>query len=162
MATFLSYEDLRRNGVLSSETSSLQYCLNVELLRPHQFCDDCNTYMELKPCSTNKFKDGYCWICPAGEAAAHTRSVRVDSVLFKRKISFSSFLQLLWMFCNGVSVCSCARILSLNTKTVRSLYKSLRQCMAEDLLENGARTKIGGPEQNWIRRSTDGDPHQNL
>ena len=146
MATFLSYEDLRRNGVLSSETSSLQYCLNVELLRPHQFCDDCNTYMELKPCSTNKFKDGYCWICPGpGEAAAHTRSVRVDSVLFKRKISFSSFLQLLWMFCNGVSVCSCARILSLNTKTVRSLYKSLRQCMAEDLLENGARTKIGGP-----------------
>jgi transposase-like protein len=49
------------------------------------------------------------------------------------------------MFCNAVSVCTCARILSLNTKTVRSLYKALRQCMTEDLLENGARTKIGGP-----------------
>jgi hypothetical protein len=102
--------------------------------------------MELKPCSTNKYKDGYCWICPTGGATlAHTRSVRVDSALFNTKISFSSFLQLLWMFCNGVSVCTCARILSFNTKTVRSLFKSLRQCMAEDLLENGARIKIGGP-----------------
>ena len=141
--TFLSYEDLRRNGVLSSETSCLQYCLNVQLLRPHQFCEQCQTYMELKPCTPKRYMDGYCWVCPTD--AAHTLSVRANSVLFKRKISFSSFLHLLWMFSNGLSVCTCARILSLNTKTVRSLYKSLRQCMAEDLLENGARTKIGGP-----------------
>ena len=32
----------------------------------------------------------------------------------------------------------------MNEKTVRSLYKSLRQCMAEDLLEGGSAQKIGG------------------
>ena len=39
-----------------------------------------------------------------------------------------------------------ARILSVNTKTVRSFYKALRQCMAEDLLENGAILTIGGKD----------------
>ena len=40
---------------------------------------------------------------------------------------------------------SAARLLSMNTKTVRSLFNALRQCMAEDLLEDGTHRKIGGP-----------------
>ena len=31
----------------------------------------------------------------------------------------------------------------MNEKTVRSLYKSLRQCMADDLLEGGSAQKMG-------------------
>ena len=34
--------------------------------------------------------------------------------------------------------------LSMNTKTIRSLFNTLRQCMAENLLEDGAHRKIGG------------------
>jgi len=48
------------------------------------------------------------------------------------------------IFVNGTSVADAARILSMNEKTVRSLYKAIRQCMVEDLLENGPTRKIGG------------------
>ena len=98
--------------------------------------------MTLKECPTSRFTDGFCWVC---EDCQHTTSVRAGSILSKRRISFSSFLNLLWLFCTRISVCDVARILSLNTKTVRSIFKALRQCMAEDLLENGVMRKIGGP-----------------
>ena len=61
-----------------------------------------------------------------------------------RSIALSKFLHLLWMFCNKMNVGDAARILSMKTNTVRSLYKTLRQCMAEDLHENGVIQKIDG------------------
>ena len=139
--TFLSYEDLRRTGVLSSEATALQYCLDVELLRPSHFCPDCQTYKELRSCPTTKYSDGYCWSCPGDQ---HHLSVRAGSVLYNRNITLVNFLHLLWIFVNGTSVADAARILSMNEKTVRSLYKAIRQCMVEDLLDSGATRKIGG------------------
>lgn len=141
MTSLLSYEDLLRRGVLSSESCCLQYCLDAELLRPFQFCEDCQDYMTLKECPPTKYADGFCWTCNDAE---HFCSVRSGSILNKRKLPLSTFLHLLWLFCNRISVCDVARILSLNTKTVRSHFKALRQCMAEDLLDNGATQKIGG------------------
>ena len=141
--TFLSYEDLRTAGILTSEARSLQYCIDVELLRPHQYCDQCHIFLELKSCPPDQYTDGCCWICPGCD---NHKSVRANSILYKRSIPFSKFLHLLWMFCNGVSVCDASRLLSMNTKTVRSLYKALRQCMAEDLMRNSTDSgKIGGP-----------------
>ena len=113
----------------------------MELLRPQQFCDTCNSYMELKTCSPRRFNDGYCWSCPQAE---HFRSVRHGSILHNRKISLSNFLHLLWLFCNRSTACDAARILSMHSKHVRSLYRTQRQCMAEDLIQNGARGRIGG------------------
>ena len=129
--TFLSYEDLRRTGVLSSEATALQYCLDVELLRPNHFCPECQTYMELRSCASTKYSDGYCWSCPGGQ---HHLSVRARSILYNRNITFINFLHLLWIFVNGTSVAGAARILDMNEKTVRSFYKAIRQCMVEDLL----------------------------
>ena len=122
--TFLSYEDLRRTGVLSSEATALQYCLDVELLRPSHFCPDCQTYKELRSCPTTKYSDGYCWSSPGDQ---HHLSVRAGSVLYNRNITLVNFLHLLWIFVNGTSVADAARILSMNEKTVRSLYKAIRQ-----------------------------------
>lgn len=141
--TFLSLEDLRRSGILSSEDSCLQYLLNVGILRPHQYCETCQTYMNLHTCSTSKYLDGYCWTCPA---LPHNRSVRANSILYNKNITYSNFLHLLWMFCNLVSVCDTARLLSMTVNTVRRFYKSLRQCMSEDLIDSssGVRRRIGG------------------
>ena len=154
---FKSYEDLRRDGVLTSEGSCLQYYLDVELLRPHQLCDTCNSYMELKICSPRSFNDGYCWSCPQAE---HFRSVRHGSILHKREISLSNFLNLLWIFCNRLTACDAARILSMPPELVRSLYRTLRQCMTDDLIQNGATVRIGGDghmdlalcERMWSKR----------
>ena len=94
--------------------------------------------MELKACTASRYRDGYCWSC---SRCLHVVSVRVGSVLYNHNITFCNFLHLLWIFCNGTSVADSARILSMNEKTVRSLYKSLRQCMAEDFLEGGSAQK---------------------
>ena len=75
----------------------------------------------------------------------HQRSVRANSILYNKNISFSKFLHLLWMVCNGISVCDASRLLSMHPKTVRTLYMALRQCMAEDLLDGSATRRIGGP-----------------
>ena len=59
MATFLSYHDLQEQGILYSEAHALQYLINVGILRPHQYCGECQTYMELKSCPTARYSDGY-------------------------------------------------------------------------------------------------------
>ena len=59
-----TYSDLQQSGVLSTESTVLQYCIDVGIIRPHQYCNDCSTYMNLKPCSTSMFTDGYYWTCP--------------------------------------------------------------------------------------------------
>ena len=48
--TFLSFKDLLRSESLFSEARVLQYCFDVELRRPHQYCEDCQHYMELTAC----------------------------------------------------------------------------------------------------------------
>ena len=97
--TFLSYEDLRRTGVLSSEATTLQYCLDVELLRPNHFCPECQTYMELRSCASTKYSDGF--------TAGPVLAVRARSVgLYNRNIIFINFLHLLWIFVNGTSIAS--------------------------------------------------------
>ena len=126
MTVFQSHADLSTAGILSTEALSLQYCLDVGLLRPHHFCEDCQTYMTLKSCASSKYRDGFYWVCPAG----HVLSVRTGSVLYKRSIPFSRFLHLLWLFCARMSVSDATRLLSMNIKTIRPLFKSIRHCMA--------------------------------
>ena len=116
--TFLSYEDLRRTGVLSSEATTLQYCLDVELLRPTHFCPECQTYMELRSCASTKYSDGYCWSCPGGQ---HHLSVRARSVLYNRN-TFINFLHLLWIFVNGTSVADAARILDITPSQYQQFF----------------------------------------
>ena len=140
MNSFPSYEDLRRTVVLSSEASSLQYCIDVGIIRPHQFCDQCHAYMELKPCYSSNYIDGCCWTCNGGR---HCLTVRAGSIQHNRSIAFSKFLHLLWMFCHRMSFGDASRILYMNTNTVRSLYKALRKYIAKDLLEYGVIRKIG-------------------
>ena len=89
MATFLSYHDLQQQGILYSEAHALQYLINVGILRPHQYCGECQTYMELKSCPTARYSDGYNWACPDD---IHLLSVRADSVLHRRKIVIEGFI----------------------------------------------------------------------
>ena len=88
--TFLSYEDLRRTGVLTSEARALQYCLDVELLRPNHFCPECQTYMELRSCASTKYSDGYCWSCPAAVSTTSLSEQEASSTTATLPLSTSS------------------------------------------------------------------------
>ncbi|XP_063688371.1 uncharacterized protein LOC134821600 [Bolinopsis microptera] len=126
-------------------TECLQYCLDIGMLRPFQTCEECNNFMTLKKCPTSKYTDGYCWQCSdTSSDIDHFCSVRTGSILHKRKLPFSVFLHIIWLFCNRLSVCDVARIITISTGCVRSIFSSIRNCMLEDLFDNGARRKIGG------------------
>ena len=144
MNSLPSYEELRR-GSLSSETECLQYCLDIGMLRPFQSCEECNNFMTLKKCPTSKYTDGYCWQCSdTSSDIDHFCSVRTGSILHKRKLPFSVFLHIIWLFCNRLSVCDVARTITISAGCIRSIFSSIRNCMLEDLFDNGARRKIGG------------------
>ena len=137
---YLSYEDLLRAGVLSDPWNCLQYCIDVGLLRDKRFCTSCQQYMGLEECLEQKYNDGYCWRCPGGR---HYASVRSDSLLASKEFPLSKFIQLLWLYCNYSSVSQTAGILSMCPKKIRSMFKAIRQCMAEDMIDGS--TMIGGP-----------------
>lgn len=139
---FLSWDDLVRANVLTTEENCLQYCIDVGILRDQRYCDSCQQWMTLVKCSTQKYKDGCCWRCPGG---AHSQSIRTDSLLAKKQISAAKFLHLLWLYCTFSSVCQAAVTLSMDAKKVRGFFKAIRQCMASDLLSGDA--MIGGPGQ---------------
>lgn len=139
---FLSWDDLVRANVLTTEENCLQYCIDVGILRDRKYCSSCQQWMTIVKCSTQKFKDGCCWRCPGG---AHFQSIRSDSLLARKQISFSKFLHLLWLYCTFSSVCQAAVTLSMDLKKVRGFFKAIRQCMAADLLSGDV--MIGGPGQ---------------
>jgi hypothetical protein len=91
--------------------------------------------------STDNFADGFCWSCSTCQR--RTRSVRHDSILARRKITLLTFLKVLWHYCNTLSISQAVKQESLDTRTVRSIYTSIRHCMPEDLLLS--QPLIGGP-----------------
>ena len=112
---FLSWDDLVRANVLTTEENCLQYCIDVGILRDRKYCSSCQQWMTIVKCSTQKFKDGCCWRCPGG---AHFQSIRSDSLLARKQISFTKFLHLLWLYYTFSSVCQAAVTLSMDPKKV--------------------------------------------
>ena len=137
---FPSYEDLA-SRFSCTEANYIQYCLDVGILRDRQFCSSCNLQMDLSECPTTRYRDGYCWTCPGKK---HFCSVRKNSILENKKLTVRSFLLLLWLYCTHNSVSQAAVTASLNVKTVRGIFKAIRQCMVEDILDQQQNYKLGG------------------
>lgn len=138
--SFLSWDDLVRANLTTTEENSLAYCIDVGILRDRRYCDPCQTWMTVVKCSTTKYGEGCCWRCSSGN---HFTSVRSDSILSQKNMPAGKFLHLMWLYCTFSSVSQAATILSVNPKKVRTFFKAIRQCMAEDLLSSNG--MIGGP-----------------
>ena len=72
-----SYNELLATGIFSTEENCCQYLLDMKILPTKRRCPSCSNRMELRSCSTTKYREGSCWRCPC----SRTTSVRTDSVL---------------------------------------------------------------------------------
>ena len=69
-------------------------------------------------------------------------SLRSDSILSRRKLTYRQFIDLLYEFSRGSSISEAATAVGLSIPTVRSLFNEIRERMAEEITTT---PKIGGP-----------------
>ena len=135
-----SYEDLS-SQCFAREPNCIQYCLDVGILRDTQQSSTCDVYMYLAVCPTTRYRNGFCRCCPEKK---HNCSIRRYSILENKKLPMRSFLHLLWLHSTHNSVSQAAVTAAVNVKTARGIFKAIRQCMAEDILDHQQDFKIGG------------------
>ena len=134
---FASYRDMLNTGLFSSEANCLQYLLDVSILPTQKRCPSCIQWMMILPCSPSSYPDGVCWQC-----CNKRISLRSDSILSRRKLTYRQFIDLLYEFSRGSSISEAATAVGLSIPTVRSLFNEIRERMAEEITTT---PKIGGP-----------------
>ena len=139
---FIGYNELLSTGILGSQSNIVQYCMDTAILRDQQTCEKCSNTMILKDCPTSQYSDNFYWYCPS--TTDHQASIRRNSILSGKRISLTWFLSVLSHFSKNLSVSQTAKEDDLQYSTVKNIYDSIRNCMAEDLLQN-TDTMIGGP-----------------
>ena len=136
---YMKYDDFVSANIFVGERNRIQYCMDVGILRDKHHCERCNTDMIIVEVPETHFGDGICWKCPGSE---HYASIRLNSILYQQSTSIERFQRILWQFCKQTSVSQTAGILGVCEKNVRKMFKSIRRCMAEDLLQTPV--TIGG------------------
>lgn len=133
-----SYNELLATGIFSTEENCCQYLLDMKILPTKRRCPSCSNRMELRSCSTTKYREGSCWRCPC----SRTTSVRTDSVLQNSNISYENFILLLNAFAESVPISRAAETIGLSENTIRHFYQTIREQIAANVQTS---SKIGGP-----------------
>ena len=138
--TFLyaSYEEFRSSETFSTEANCCQFLLDMKILPTKRRCTYCDNPMKIETCSTTKYREASCWKCQCGQ----TKSLRADSVLQNRHITYREFIDILGQFSEGNSASHAAQQVNVAETTVRRCYTQIREQIAEDIR---TRDKIGGP-----------------
>lgn len=132
-----SYREMDAAGLFSSEANCTQYLIDVGILAQKKRCTVCASYMMIRPCPETKYPEGSCWQCCNTFVA-----LRNGSILQSRKLSYKQFVDVLSEFSRNSSVTAAAVSTGLSKKCVRSLFKEIRERIAEDIKTCD---KIGGP-----------------
>ena len=126
--------------MFSSDANCSQYLLDVKILPTKRRCSLCTDHdrMVIKECSTSSYKDGCCWQCPKG----HKTSLKAGSILENSNITYREFILILASFADSLTVTRTAERVNVAETTVRRIFHSIREQMAEDIKTS---PKIGGP-----------------
>ena len=118
--TYPSFEELQATGMFTTEANCSQYLLDKKLLPTKRRCLLCpdKDQMNLKTCSTTRYRDGCCWQCPAG----HAKSLRAQSVLENSKLSYKDFINILSSFSEQMTPSRAAEQVNVAETTVRKIY----------------------------------------
>ena len=84
----------------STAETSIKFLQQRGILKSSMTCSSCSADMALVPCSSTKSKDSFIWYC----YPCRRSNVRTGSVLSGRKLTFKSFLLLIFFLsCKGVA-----------------------------------------------------------
>ena len=118
---YASYEEIRNAGMFSSDANCSQFLLDMKILPTHRQCRGCQNPMAIGSCSTTKYREGCCWKCPCGQ----TTSLRANSVLENKNISYREFIDILGQFSEGNSISHAAQQVNVSETTVRRVYRKV-------------------------------------
>ena len=115
--------------MFSSDANCSQFLLDMKILPTHRQCRGCQNPMAIGSCSTTKYREGCCWKCPCGQ----TTSVRTNSILENKNISYREFIDILDQFSEGNSISHAAQQVNVSETTVRRVYSIVQKKIAEDI-----------------------------
>ena len=132
---YASYGEMLDAGLFSTEANCLQYLLDIGILPNQRRCPTCVQWMMILPCSPTYSATGACWQC-----CGRRICLRSESILSRRRLTCRKFIDVLYEFSRGSSVREAAEAVGLSQPTTRSIYKEIRERMAEDI---STQPKIG-------------------
>ena len=104
-------------------------------------CSSCSADMALVPCSSTKSKDSFIWYC---SPCQRSTSFRTGSVLSGRKLTFKSFLLLIFFLsCKGVANVLIAQLINISENTISDWRQIVYANVARYFLSNPV--PLGGP-----------------
>lgn len=130
-------------ALCQSEDTARLYLLQKGILRSTIQCSACSQPMILKPCSATKSPDLWIFKC-GGPGCKRSKSIRSDSYLESSKISFTTFLQLLYCFSSkNLTSVDIAAFTGLSRRSVGEWRSTLLEAVAAWIYNNPQ--AIGGP-----------------
>ena len=125
----------------ATEDSSRDFLMSRNVIKQIMNCSSCSASMDLIPCSSSKSTDLFVWKC---RTCKKFKNIRSDSYLAGSKLSFQTFLTLVFYFSmRSLTNVEVAVMTGLSDKAVGDWRKILSNAVADWLLNNC--TPLGGP-----------------
>jgi len=126
---FLLYISLLLAG---PESGLVLFCRDKGAIPSTRICPVCFTRMTWKECSASKYTDQFMWRCGA---CRKVMSIRDNSFMSEKSISFGSFVSFVWAWANkNNSMTNIAELTGLHLNTITTLRRKLNNAIAEFLL----------------------------
>jgi hypothetical protein len=114
----------RMLAVCASETTCIEWCMRVGLLKPSMNCR-CSAPMTL-------YSESKRWRCMKTECNVEV-SVTKNSFFYRSKLPISSIVMFLYMYCSELPATCIGQLLELSPKTVSDWCNSIREVCSKEL-----------------------------
>ena len=115
--------------------------MNRGLLKQTMTCSSCAGQMILLPCAASKSTDLHVWKC---QTCNKFTNIRTESILSGKKLSFKTFLTLLFYLCiRSLTNVEVSALVGVSTKAVGEWRTMLSNAVADWFLHNSS--PLGGP-----------------
>lgn len=147
MDSFGEFLEKIHRGEDVTNLACIELLQDYGVLSRYHICEEHQVDMEMAPTSQPRFKDGFVFSCPT-KGCRQLKSVRVDSILFKKKTSLQEFLRLLIEFSLKSSV---VRIVSAKItcysrqNSICGFNREFRRALIFYITAVRSQHKLGGP-----------------
>ena len=128
-------------GLTSTENSARIFLMDRGLLKQTMTCSSCCGLIILLPCAASKSADLHVWKC---QTCNKFTNIRTESILSGNKLSFKTFLTLLFYLCiRSLTNVEVSALVGVSTKAVGEWRTMLSNAVADWFLRNSS--PLGGP-----------------
>ena len=123
--------------ITDSDENARDFLFQRGILKSSMSCPGCSSDMNLVPCSSKKSSDLLIWRC---SSFSRYRNIGTDSILFRQKLTFPLFLQLVfYLSVKSLENVAISQLIGVSENTV-SDWKTLIHTKVADFLMSSWRT----------------------